>query len=1019
MTTQRPLILDTATGTVRELISTDKLGGITGGAATGEVMTQDQFGDNSTEMVPGGEPEFNALRTGFLSLIDATSGEWLSIYAAGDFTSDRMLSIQVGDANRNLTLRSNLEVNGDVNIVMAATAATDITLPTTGTLATLAGSESLSNKKLGSLVTNGLVTTSAGDGTLLVTAPGTGVLAALAANIGTAGAFVAFNGALGTPSSGNLANCTFPTLNQNTSGSSGSCTGNAATATALATSRTIGGSNFNGTADVTSFPSPGPIGGSTPSTIAATELNVGSAAQFKIDTSGAIGIGVTPDLNISRLYMAGTITGTLQRQSYFVSTFDSSVVTSLSYHAAPIFATGAAATAYYGMRLNNPTLSGTATLVGCYGLYIPAMTAGSATNRGLWLSIASSANGAHNIYADGTAPNYFAGNVAVGTTTTTLGRITGLSTSVAQVVAAHSTSEYLSITQGSGGTCTIGITSAGTKLVSFSDAVAATSLACPTFTSAAAMNFTPASGSGFNVTLATTGDFSVNSSHLYVDTSSGNVGIGTTSPADKLHIVATGDPGIRVRSSTGGVGNYGYISLASDGANESWAEIRGVLSAAGDGDLTFLTSTDSGTTLTEKMRVTDDGNFGVGTTSPSALIHGIKTTEQLRLGYNTTEYLSVTQGATGTCTYDITTAGTALHSFSDPVTVTGLLTATSLACPTYTSTAAIGLTPAAGSAVNVALSASGGSFNVTQSTAGQSPMQINGTSGGTAITNVMGPIIANTDQTANNWAGFGLGDAAGGAGFVVCAGQCTDHANNYGRWAVGTRAASGFAQRYGVDNQGLTIGGTFVTHGGTHTLALAGGATSPTLPSATADVATLTGSDRLNTRHAAAGNRVVSIQTERGSVVYVGDDAVDFAATTAYITINATDLITMTSTSATVAGAILSSSATGGVGYKTGAGGAVTQATSRTTGVTLDKATGSITLVSAAGLPTWQTFTVTCSACAAADVPHVVQKSGTDLYMIHVTNVAAGSFKITFATTGGTTTEQPVFSFAIIKGATS
>lgn len=36
---------------------------------------------------------------------------------------------------------------------------------------------------------------------------------------------------LGTPASGNLANCTFPTLNQNTSGSSASCSGNAATAT--------------------------------------------------------------------------------------------------------------------------------------------------------------------------------------------------------------------------------------------------------------------------------------------------------------------------------------------------------------------------------------------------------------------------------------------------------------------------------------------------------------------------------------------------------------------------------------------------------------------------------------------------------------------------------------------------------------------------------------------------------------------------------------------------------------------
>lgn len=36
---------------------------------------------------------------------------------------------------------------------------------------------------------------------------------------------------LGTPASGTLTNCTFPTLNQNTTGSSASCTGNATTAT--------------------------------------------------------------------------------------------------------------------------------------------------------------------------------------------------------------------------------------------------------------------------------------------------------------------------------------------------------------------------------------------------------------------------------------------------------------------------------------------------------------------------------------------------------------------------------------------------------------------------------------------------------------------------------------------------------------------------------------------------------------------------------------------------------------------
>lgn len=109
----------------------------------------------------------------------------------------------------------------------------------------------------------------------------------------------------------------------------------------------------------------------------------------------------------------------------------------------------------------------------------------------------------------------------------------------------------------------------------------------------------------------------------------------------------------------------------------------------------------------------------------------------------------------------------------------------------------------------------------------------------------------------------------------------------------------------------------------------------------------------------------------------------------------------------------------GALGYATGSGGTVTQVTSRTTGVTLNKTNGAITLVSAAGLATFQSFTVTNSTVAATDVVHVTQKSGTDLYQIFVTATAAGSFRITYATTGGVTVEQPVFNFAVIKGVTA
>jgi hypothetical protein len=121
-----------------------------------------------------------------------------------------------------------------------------------------------------------------------------------------------------------------------------------------------------------------------------------------------------------------------------------------------------------------------------------------------------------------------------------------------------------------------------------------------------------------------------------------------------------------------------------------------------------------------------------------------------------------------------------------------------------------------------------------------------------------------------------------------------------------------------------------------------------------------------------------------------------------------------TGTSLAVTAAV-TSSGTAGVGYATGAGGTVTQGTSRTTGVTLNKTTGAITLFSAAGSATAATFTVTNSTVAATDVIILNQKSGTDLYDLMVTAVAAGSFNITFRTTGGTTTETPIFNFAVIK----
>lgn len=160
-----------------------------------------------------------------------------------------------------------------------------------------------------------------------------------------------------------------------------------------------------------------------------------------------------------------------------------------------------------------------------------------------------------------------------------------------------------------------------------------------------------------------------------------------------------------------------------------------------------------------------------------------------------------------------------------------------------------------------------------------------------------------------------------------------------------------------------------------------------------------------------------------------GSIYIDYAAGTLYTNTNTKASPTwtagaalsgaITATSVTSSGLVKSSSASAGIGYATGAGAAGTQSSSRTTTVVCNAISGSITLVSAAGSATPATFTVTNSSVAATDVIIVNQKSGTDKYEIFVTAVGAGSFAITSFTTGGTTTEQPVFNFAVIKAVAS
>lgn len=122
-------------------------------------------------------------------------------------------------------------------------------------------------------------------------------------------------------------------------------------------------------------------------------------------------------------------------------------------------------------------------------------------------------------------------------------------------------------------------------------------------------------------------------------------------------------------------------------------------------------------------------------------------------------------------------------------------------------------------------------------------------------------------------------------------------------------------------------------------------------------------------------------------------------------------------------GNVLINSAGGGIGYGPGSGGSVAQATNRTTGVTLNKTNGQITLTNATmTLDTFASFTVTNSTVAATDTIIVNFASGAsaDKYSLTVTAVSAGSFRIQlYAIKGVGTAEQPVINFSVLKAANS
>lgn len=115
-----------------------------------------------------------------------------------------------------------------------------------------------------------------------------------------------------------------------------------------------------------------------------------------------------------------------------------------------------------------------------------------------------------------------------------------------------------------------------------------------------------------------------------------------------------------------------------------------------------------------------------------------------------------------------------------------------------------------------------------------------------------------------------------------------------------------------------------------------------------------------------------------------------------------------------------------GLGYSTagaGTGGTIAQATSKSTGVTLNTLCGAITMNNANLAATTSVgFTLTNSQIAATDTVIVNIKSGAtvDSYTVTVDTVAAGSCRISLRNyTAGGLAEAVVLNFAVLKAVAS
>ena len=263
--------------------------------------------------------------------------------------------------------------------------------------------------------------------------------------------------------------------------------------------------------------------------------------------------------------------------------------------------------------------------------------------------------------------------------------------------------------------------------------------------------------------------------------STGNVGIGTSSPATRLEVKSGGSVNLKVSTDSNA---FSYLTLNTWALDR--AQIRaeaanpGAGSGTGSGALSFWVAQNP--TMTEAMRIDSSGNLGIGSASPVGR-------------------LDVYTAAGGTSYFRDAT----VQTYIGTNTANGFLgTGTNHPFSFLTNNSERMRIDSSGN-VGIGTSSPSAKLQVNQTTSAGAGITMVGSSANTGLTSDFGSLsLQNTNTTNNNYNTLGFVNDQGGFSSAIY-GIYTDHTSGSqsGALAFGTRNAGSFAERMRITSAGI------------------------------------------------------------------------------------------------------------------------------------------------------------------------------------------------------------------------